>query len=85
MASTITMTVKTVFGNKRVWIGTMTATDGTDAVATGLKWVDSVQVTVSTATNQSGATINTAASGAGEIALTSGTSGGVYHIMVVGN
>jgi hypothetical protein len=83
MASTIAWTHKTVFGNKRVWMGTMTATDGTDAVATGLHRLDHAQVTQLVATNQSAVTINVSANGA--VALTSGTSGGTYHLMVVGN
>jgi hypothetical protein len=88
MASTLTWAVKTVFGNKQVMLGTMTATDGTDAVATGLHWVDTVQVTKQTAAGTAlGAcvVINTAASGAGDIKLSTGLSGGVYHIMAIGN
>lgn len=88
MASSVTWVAKTVWGNKRVLVGTMTATDGTDAVATGLKWVDTVQVTKNTAAGTAlGAcvTINTAASAAGDIALTTGLSAGVYHVWVVGN
>lgn len=82
MASSITWTTKTVFGNKRVWLGVLTATNGTEAAVTGLKILDSVQITPLIATNMSSCTINAAANG--EVALTSGTTGGTYHIMAIG-
>lgn len=88
MASSVTWVAKTVWGNKRVFVGTMTATDGTDAVATGLKNIDTVQMTKNVIAGTAlGDTvlINAAASGLGDIKVATGTSGAVYHIMVVGN
>lgn len=84
MASSIVWRQKTVFGNMRVQLGYMTATDGTDVLESGMKWIDVGFVTQATATNQSGLGINTAASSAGSFKLVTGTSGGTYHIMLIG-
>ena len=85
MASTVTWVAKTVFGNQRVFMGTMTATDGTDEVATGLKYVNYGTVTpnvVTGAETRSNAVFNGTADGG--IALTTGISAGVYNVMVIG-
>lgn len=85
MASSATWVVKTVFGNERVQIGTLTNTDGGDAVATGLKVVHGVVASPQTsATNGVGIVWNTAASAYGDIAVQSGASGSVYSIVVFG-
>jgi len=84
MAASISYVHKTVMGDKRVWYGKYTAENGTDTVASGLKWIDHVQVTPATAANMSACAINTAASGAGDFELTTGTSGGTYHMMFIG-
>jgi hypothetical protein len=85
MASTCTWAAKTVFGNKRVLIGTLTMTDGTDAVATGLKVIDGAVGCVQTsATNGIGLVWNTAASANGDIKAQSGVSGSVYSVVVFG-
>ena len=86
MASSCTWVVKTVWGNKRVQLGTMTATDGTDEVLTGLHYIDFACATpnVVTGTEPScNLTINAAANGG--VALTTGVSGGVYSVLVIGN
>lgn len=85
MASTVTFTAKTVFGNQRVWMGTMTATDGTDEVATGLKIILAGQCSAATVTGAEPScnlVINSTTNG--KIKLTTGVSGGVYHILLIG-
>lgn len=84
MAGTFVWKNKTVWGNKRVQYGLLTA-NGTDATPTGLKWVESAFLTPSTAAGGSSVEINTAASAAGDIKLSTGVTGGVYHILVIGN
>lgn len=84
MASTVTFVHKSVWGDQVVWYGTMTATDGTDEVATGMQYIYTAQVTPNAVTGNAPvcATINNTSNGG--LALTTGISGGVYHIMVVG-
>lgn len=85
MASTVTFTAKTVFGNQRVWMGTMTATDGTDEVATGLKYIVAGQLAPAVVTGAApmcNLVINSTTNGT--IKLTTGVSGGVYHILLIG-
>jgi hypothetical protein len=86
MASTVTWVTKTVFGNKRVFMGTMTATDGTDEVATGLNYIDfgvHSPASVTGATPQCNMVINSTTNGS--IKMTTGVSAMVYHVMLVGN
>ena len=86
MASTATWVVKTVFGDQMVHIGTMTMTDGSDAVASGLQVVNGVIACPQTsATNGCGVVWNTAASGNGDIAFQSGVSGSIYSVVAFGN
>ncbi len=86
MASTITWVAKTVFGNQRVFMGTMTATDGTDEVATGLSYINYGTATPSVVAGAvpwaSNFVVNSTTNGT--VKLTTGISGGVYNIMVVG-
>jgi len=85
MASTITWVAKTVFGNQRVFMGTMTATDGTDEVATGLSYINFGTATPSVVTGaetRSNFLVNSTTNGS--VKMTTGISGGVYNIMVVG-
>jgi len=85
MASTVTFTAKTVFGDKRVWMGTMTATDGTDEVASGLKYIDAGFISPAVVTGAMpicNLVINSTTNGT--IKLTTGVSGGVYHVMLIG-
>jgi len=85
MASSATWVVKTVMGDQRVHIGTVTMTDGTDAVATGLQYVNGAIATPQTsATNGAGVVYNTAASGVGDIAFQSCVSGSIYSVVVFG-
>jgi len=68
--------------------GTATMTDATDAVSSGLKYIDSIQVTPNVHTGGAitgNALINTDASAAGDFKITSATSGSVYFVQVVGN
>lgn len=85
MASTVTWVAKTVFGNQRVLMGTMTATDGTDEVATGLKYINAGTVSPNVVTGAmpiANLVINSTTNGS--IKLTTGVSGGVYHIVLFG-
>lgn len=85
MASTVTWVVKTVHGNQRCYMGTMTATDGTDEVATGLKYIDGGVVSPNVVTGVMpicNMVINSTT--AGKIKLTTGVSGGVYSIILFG-
>lgn len=85
MASSATWVVKTTFGDQRVHIGTLTLTDGTDAVSTGMDVVHGALATPQTsATNGIGLVFNTAASANGDIAAQSGASGQVLHCIVFG-
>jgi hypothetical protein len=85
MASTLTFTAKTVFGDQRVFMGTMTATDGTDEVASGLKFINfgtAMHASVAGAVSPSNLVINSTTNGT--IKLTTGISGGVYNILLIG-
>jgi hypothetical protein len=85
MASTVTFTAKTAFGNQRVFMGTMTATDGTDEVVTGLKYINYGSATprvVTGAETRSNFVVNSTTNGS--VKLTTGISGGVYNIIVIG-
>jgi hypothetical protein len=85
MASTVTFTAKTAFGNQRVFLGTMTATDGTDEVATGLKYINYGTATPNVVTGAApccNLVINSTTNGT--VKLTTGISGGVYNVMFIG-
>jgi len=86
MASTLTFTAKTVMGDMRVWMGTMTATDGTDEVATGLKYLYGGVATPSVVPGvvpwQSNLVLNSTTNGT--IKLTTGISAGVYNVLFIG-
>jgi len=85
MASTLTFTAKTVFGDQRVWMGTMTATDGIDEVASGLKFINCgilSPAVVSGANPTCNLVVNSTTNGT--IRLTTGVSGGVYNILLIG-
>jgi hypothetical protein len=85
MASTLTFTAKTVFGNQRVWMGTMTATDGTDEVASGLKYINYGAATPSVVTGaetRSNFVVNSTTDGT--VKLTTGISAGVYNVLLIG-
>jgi hypothetical protein len=85
MASTVTWTAKTVFGDQRVFMGTMTATDGTDEVATGLKYINFGTIShsvVAGAVSPSNLVVNSTTNGS--IKLSTGISGGVYNLIVMG-
>jgi hypothetical protein len=85
MASTLTFTAKTVFGDQRVFMGTMTATDGTDEVASGLKFINFGTATPSVVTGAApccNLVVNSTTNGT--IKLTTGISGGVYNVMLIG-
>jgi len=85
MASSVTWVAKTVFGNQRVFVGTMTATDGTDEVATGLKYINYGVATPNVVTGsatRSNFVINSTTDGS--VKLTTGISGGVYSVMLIG-
>lgn len=84
MASTVSFVAKTVFGDKRVMLMRITHGDAAEVIPSGLEWVDSVQLTVSTATNAVGVGINTGASAPGDIKLSTFATSGVYHVMVIG-
>jgi len=81
MANSITQTVNTVFGDKRVLMGTYTATDGpcdtTALVTTGLNRID-------LALSCGPASADWTYSG-GDLGAKSAVSGYVYQILVVGN
>ena len=83
--STATWVAKTVFGDMRVHIGTLTNTDAS-AVATGLKYViGGIACVQTSATNGVGLVWNDAASAAGDIKVQSGVSGAnVYSVVVFG-
>jgi len=78
MANTFTQTVSTVWGNKRVLLGTVTASDGVGTEAeTGLNSVDMV-LSVGPASADWG-------NSGGAIGPLTSTSGAVYQVMVIGN
>ena len=86
MADTITKPVEMVVGNKRQIAGVITAGGG--AVATGLQYVDVCTLGRMASHTSGGAKtvlINTAASGAGDIEISSATAGDDHYFIAIGN
>jgi hypothetical protein len=78
MANTFTQTVSTVWGDKRVLLGTVTANDGIGTEAeTGLNSVDLV-LSVGPGSADWG-------NSGGAIGPLTATSGDVFQVMVIGN
>lgn len=88
MAYTVTKAQQTVFGDQRVWQGTITADAATGVVSFGLSALHHVQATAKSAASSSHHfAINVLAAGTasvGDLAITGVASGDVFYVSVYG-
>jgi hypothetical protein len=89
MAYTVTKSFDTVFGNQRVWQGTIAADAATGVVSFGFSQLKHVQATIKTCTSAGVKfAINVDASGTaanGSLAITGAASADIFYVTVYGS